>query len=479
MAGFFDTIRTRLFPGAAEKASAEASTFADTPVPVPPQFLPNETVPADKPSVAVAGGGIGGLITAYEFAKKGYDVTILEATPRFGGHIRTERGFDNGLYWNAAAELVDTDNKALIDVMNEIGVGLVPTDKNLEGKSDMFYADGKAHTDEEFLEAYKPLARVIKKYQNRLRDDMGNMSSAAAELDLHSMDDFLKACEEEAGSPPWVGKMVRQAYAGELGRDSHQLSSLAFLELVGADVDTRGLELFGDSDEAYRVEGGTEAIINALQGKLQEMGVHIRTDTRVQRFDNAPDGIAIESVHDDQVRREVFDHVVSAMPLNALRHVQGLETLGLPEEQLRAVQETQYTTLTKAGVEISREAIDKMKANGFNGSIITDGTLQTAWLSSEGYAQSGNGVMTFFNGGETGTTQPAELVAECRKQVAAIIGMEEDKVFPSKSAAVAAYGSKGKGCYIAPAQGQLMPLMSFKQQQHPHFSMVGDHPRTY
>ena len=450
-------------------SSETTATENPSSVSPPPSALPDR-----QPHVAVAGGGIGGLITAYEFAKKGYDVTILEASPRFGGHIRTERGFDNGLYWNAAAELVSTGDTALIKVMDELGIGRIPTDKNLEGKNDMFFADGKAHNDEEFLEAYKPLARVIKKHQNRLRDDMGNMSAAAVELDHQSMDDFLKGCEAEAGSAPWVGKMLRQAYTGELGRDTHQLSALAFLELVGTDVDTRGLELFGDSDEAYRVEGGTESIITALQGKLQEMGVHIRNDTRVQRFDNAPEGISITSVHNDQVESQTFDHVASAMPLNALRHVEGLEALGLPEEQVRAIKETQYTTLTKAGVEISREAIDKLKAAGFNGSIITDGTAQTAWLSTEGQTTSGNGVMTFFNGGETGTTQPAELLNTCKKEIAAIIGMDVDKVFPSKSAAVAAYGSKGKGCYIAPAQGQLMPLMSFKQQQHPHFSMVGE-----
>ena len=35
--------------------------------------------------VVVAGGGIGGLVTAYEAKKLGYDVTLLEARTRPGG----------------------------------------------------------------------------------------------------------------------------------------------------------------------------------------------------------------------------------------------------------------------------------------------------------------------------------------------------------------------------------------------------------
>src|ERR1041385_8859258 len=39
--------------------------------------------------IVVAGGGIGGLCAAYELMKLGHDVTVLEASGRAGGHVRT------------------------------------------------------------------------------------------------------------------------------------------------------------------------------------------------------------------------------------------------------------------------------------------------------------------------------------------------------------------------------------------------------
>ena len=41
--------------------------------------------------IAVIGGGISGLSAAYFLLNRGLDVTLIEASPRLGGVIRTER----------------------------------------------------------------------------------------------------------------------------------------------------------------------------------------------------------------------------------------------------------------------------------------------------------------------------------------------------------------------------------------------------
>jgi hypothetical protein len=55
--------------------------------------------------VIVAGGGIGGLCCAFELMEQGHEVTVLEASPRVGGHVKTIREpLADGLYADVGAE---------------------------------------------------------------------------------------------------------------------------------------------------------------------------------------------------------------------------------------------------------------------------------------------------------------------------------------------------------------------------------------
>src|SRR5881397_3481584 len=55
--------------------------------------------------VIIAGGGIAGLCCGYELMKRGHEVTILEASGRPGGHVRTIHDpLPDGLYADVGAE---------------------------------------------------------------------------------------------------------------------------------------------------------------------------------------------------------------------------------------------------------------------------------------------------------------------------------------------------------------------------------------
>lgn len=55
--------------------------------------------------VIVAGAGIAGLCCGYELMKRGFDVVVLEASGRHGGHVFTARdGLSDGLYADYGAE---------------------------------------------------------------------------------------------------------------------------------------------------------------------------------------------------------------------------------------------------------------------------------------------------------------------------------------------------------------------------------------
>lgn len=70
-------------------------------------------------TVAVIGGGISGLTTAYRLQRAGVDVRLFEAGPRVGGNIRTEHreGF---LIEHGPNSLLT--NRALVDLVEDLGI---------------------------------------------------------------------------------------------------------------------------------------------------------------------------------------------------------------------------------------------------------------------------------------------------------------------------------------------------------------------
>ncbi len=89
--------------------------------------------------VVVLGGGIGGLVTAYEMKKLGYDVTVLEARERPGGRVWTGRKGDkvefvdgttqtiawaDGNYQNIGAGRLPSTHWTILKYCRELGVPL-------------------------------------------------------------------------------------------------------------------------------------------------------------------------------------------------------------------------------------------------------------------------------------------------------------------------------------------------------------------
>lgn len=65
----------------------------------------NKILSQSSKKVIVVGAGITGLCCAYELMKSGHDVTIFEASGRYGGHVFTGRdGLSDGLYADYGAD---------------------------------------------------------------------------------------------------------------------------------------------------------------------------------------------------------------------------------------------------------------------------------------------------------------------------------------------------------------------------------------
>lgn len=77
---------------------------------------------SDAPvDVAVIGGGIAGLAATYELQLRGLDVRLLEASPRLGGVIHTERA--DGWVIDAGPDALLVQKPAAVELCRELGLG--------------------------------------------------------------------------------------------------------------------------------------------------------------------------------------------------------------------------------------------------------------------------------------------------------------------------------------------------------------------
>lgn len=126
-------------------------------------------------SVIILGAGMSGLVTGYEFARRGVPVRVIERLPVPGGLARTMR-FDD-YYIDSGPHLFHTSNPEIISYWKNIFPDVFRTPA-LYGKN---YVDGKYYEyplSEETLEQFPP------ELQGRIKDEM---AAAAADRDKLGM----------------------------------------------------------------------------------------------------------------------------------------------------------------------------------------------------------------------------------------------------------------------------------------------------
>ena len=122
--------------GAAYSAMVGLGLMA-TPARASPLQLPSDLGAGKR--VVVLGGGIAGLVSAYELERAGFAVTLLEARDRLGGRNWTLRSgsrielvgeetqtvaFSDGLYMNAGPARIPSHHQGLLGYCDELGVAL-------------------------------------------------------------------------------------------------------------------------------------------------------------------------------------------------------------------------------------------------------------------------------------------------------------------------------------------------------------------
>lgn len=429
------------------------------------------------PPVAIVGAGAAGLTAALRLTQKGLPVHLYEASQRCGGRIFTRKNFNaDGQFVELGAELVDSGHRDLIRLARELGLKLQNLVKNDPG-CDTYWFDGQVRTEHDMRVAFRPLGRRIAADARSLYDAQGGFTSEARRLDQISLADYL---QENAGdTPSWAVRLLIAAYEPELGVEASRQSCLNLIDFINPDT-SKSFQVFGESDEAWRIQGGNASLTDALHAAIAGRA-DIRLGQRLRSIHDIDGRLRLEFLTDKGPAAYSYDRVILAIPFTILRNVAGIDSLPLSDFKKRCIREMGYGNNVKTFASFSRRVWrEKTTPQPANGSVFSDAaTFQNIWETSRG--QPGDrGLITNLLAGHRAAVHRTSFTPAYLAEL--------DAVFPG---AKAAYDGKSGsmnwpkvptalGSYSAPLVGQYTWIYSASPESEldGRLLFAGEHTST-
>jgi monoamine oxidase len=379
-------------------------------------------VRGQAPRVAVVGAGLAGLTAAALLAQGGCRTAVFEASERIGGRVWTERARGNdGAVLECGGEFVDTQHVDLLALVRHLGLPMIDLESTVKPPlQGTYFFGGQRYSDAEFDTALANLAPQIQADVARCSPRPSRRRHTAEDLhfDRLSVREYLQGLQAE----PWLLQTLQVAYTTVYGLDAEAQSSLNLLTLIGADA-KRGVSVFGDSDERYKVRDGSAQVVAGLASRLQNQ---IYPGHRLMRLRSSGSGYQLALQRHGAASVEVeADAVVLALPFTLLRQVELGELFSVHKR--RAIAELGYGTNSKLMLGMQRRV---WQEQGFEGGIYTDLDLQTSWECSRQRAAD-PAVFTFYLGGREGVAVGRGSAEDQARRYAA----QADRVFPGFSQA--------------------------------------------
>jgi monoamine oxidase len=370
---------------------------------------------ATAPHVVVVGAGLAGLTAAWNLKRAGVAVTLYEASDRVGGRVHSIVGhFGPGLTTELGAEFVDSRHADLLALVKEFDLSLIDTEAASEqALVPSYYFDAKHYSEEQVIREFAPLAA-------RMRADAGLLSSeisATHHTDIDLQFDRLSIAEylDRIGAGGWLRSLLEVAYLTEYGVEVAEQSCLNLLTLLSLDT-ADGFNIFGESDERYKIRGGNAQVPHALAAQL---GDQLQLEHHLVSLRARGTGFHLDFTGPAGTKGVEADIVILAIPFTVLREID--LQLELPPEKRRAIDTLGYGTNEKLIIGLQSPI---WRDQGRDGEVYSDRPFQTGWDSSR---QQGNGgSYTFYLGGTTG----ARLTAGDPERTADHYLREAEAMFP-------------------------------------------------
>jgi monoamine oxidase len=340
--------------------------------------------------IAVVGAGIAGLNATYLLAKVGLSVALYEGSDHIGGRIQTNYGdVAPNIYTELGGEFIDSGHDDMLALASLFGFGLIDTEAPSEdGLAVAYFANGRQRSEDEVIAAFQPLAAIVDNDSSRLSDEItfDSHSRFDARLDQTPLRDYLKRNVKV----DWLYDILEAAYVNEFGLNLVDQSSLNFVETIGTDT-SDGFEIYGVSDQRYKIKGGNHRIVAALAEQVSD---RISLGYRLEALRRNSSGEYVLNFATGHGGRSVAaDVVVLCIPFTILREID--LDVPMPHIKQKAIEELGYGVDAKLILGFQSR---QWRESGFDGDSYADQPYQSGWDSSR-LQPSSFGAYTIYPGG--------------------------------------------------------------------------------
>lgn len=289
------------------------------------------TADSKPKKVIIGGAGISGLCCGYELMKAGCDVTILEASGRYSGHVFTGRdGLSDGLYADFGAdhitkpgyerffEYTEEFNLPVLSYPNAEGSPLPHNNNMLKMIDGKFYSNamladpqiltrlGFNRREINFLSKnpwYELPALYLQPYVDKFKDPYQPFGIGYDHLDTIPITDIYK---EQGASQRAIDYLGGQ-----------QTSALYYLWRLAV-MKSRGIPL--SEGETFRLQGGNEQLPIAFAKRLGSRVKLAHPITAIKHYDKSVSVNYREYGYDEEKALDA-DYFVSCITLTVFRNI--------------------------------------------------------------------------------------------------------------------------------------------------------------
>lgn len=370
--------------------------------------------------VVILGAGIAGLASADELLKAGYDVTILEARGRVGGHNWTVRGgdkvewsdgsvqtctYDSDQYFNAGPARLPSHHQAVLGYCRELGIEL---EVEVNASRSAYLRNAKANGG-------KPIQmrRAINDTRGHVSELLGkaiNQGALDKELtpaDKERMIAFLRQYGDLSPDLFYKGSK-RSGYKRMPGATDQSGIPNDPLDMTTLfDMDMWNSVVFEDmiDDQATMLQpvGGMDRLPLAMAKKIGPAVFRMMSEVTEIRRTASGARIVYKDRRSGRMQEILADYVICTIPLPVLAKIPS----DFSETIRSRIGEVYYGNAVKIGFESRRFWEQDYQIYG-GLSFVKDPGAQI-WHPSGGYhKQKGILVYYIFMGGEAVTSQPRD-----------------------------------------------------------------------